>query len=318
MIELIGIGELLIDFTPSTLEGQRIFTQNAGGAPCNMLAMAQSMGTSTGFIGKVGDDSFGHFLKSALVTKQIDVEGLILAENVNTTLAFVHLESSGERSFSFYRKGCADIALTLEDINLSRIEKAKALHFGSLSFTDEPSKSAVLEAVAFAKQKGLLLTYDPNYRPALWENQAAAIEGMKLGLAYADVVKVSEEEALLLTGQPTVLEAAEALFNRGIQLICVTLGGEGSFYYHGSGHGIVSGFDCRVVDTTGAGDSFFGALVHHLIESNQKVENLTKEAIEHFFKVANAAASLCIEDYGGMPSIPSRDAVLERAMTKEV
>lgn len=318
MADLIGIGELLIDFTPSLLNGQRIFTQNAGGAPCNMLAMAQSLGTSTVFIGKVGQDGFGHFLKDALDQKNIDTSGLVMSDQVNTTLAFVHLEASGERSFSFYRKGCADVALNLEDIDFTRIEKAKALHFGSLSFTDEPSRSAVLQFVAHAKEKGLLLTYDPNYRPALWGSEAEAISGMQLGLSYADVVKVSEEEALLLTGQKSVLEAAKILFDLGIQLVCVTLGGEGSFYYHQSGYGTVKGFECQVVDTTGAGDSFFGSLVHYLLASDKKVGALTKQEIEFFFMASNAAASLCIEGYGGMPSIPSKEAVFERLKSREV
>lgn len=206
-MDLIGIGEILIDFTPTVTAEGRFFKQNAGGAPCNMLTMAQILGTATAFIGKAGEDQFGHFLKQTLKDHGVGTQGFILSPEYPTTLAFVHLEDSGERDFSFYRRGCADVMLTEAEVDPALIAGAKALHFGSLSFTHEPSRSAVLKAVHLAREKGLLVTYDPNYRPPLWASEAEAVAGMRLGLALADVVKVSEEEALLLTGQ-TDLEAA--------------------------------------------------------------------------------------------------------------
>lgn len=311
-MKLIGIGELLIDFTPKRTEEGVFFKQNAGGAPGNMLAMAQSLGTDTAFIGKVGADQFGRFLKKTLDDKQIDTSGLILSDETPTTLAFVHLDETGDRSFSFYRKGCADVMLRPEEVDLEQIRQADAFHFGSLSFTDEPGKSAALHGITCARENGLLITYDPNYRPALWANEAMAVKGMKLGLAFADVIKVSDEEALLLTGETELEAAARSLAAHGIKLVCITLGNRGSYFYHQSGSGIVPGFKSSVVDTTGAGDSFFGSVVHQILQVQKPVEQLTAEEITGFLRFSNAVASLCIEGFGGIPSLPGLSQIQER------
>ena len=176
MFDIVAIGELLIDFTPVKSEGYPLFQQNAGGAPCNMLVSAQNLGGKTAFIGKVGKDQFGSFLARTLEENGVSTQGLVMTVEHGTTLAFVHLDPSGDRSFSFYRKGCADVMLRSEEINYEIIDQAKAFHFGSLSFTDEPSRSAVEAAVRYAKAKGKLITYDPNYRPALWKNENEALE----------------------------------------------------------------------------------------------------------------------------------------------
>lgn len=307
-----AIGELLIDFTPSLTDEGTCFKQNAGGAPCNMLTMAQRLGTQTVFVGKVGDDQFGNYLKKTLESQGVSTEGLTLSKMYPTTLAFVHLSALGDRSFSFYRKGCADVMLNGADIDYALIDQVEALHFGSLSFTNEPSRTAVLDAVAYAKGKGKLITYDPNYRPPLWENETEAIQAMKLGLHYADIVKVSEEEALLLTGEHKVELAAERIYQFGVKLVCVTLGEHGSYYYHENGYGRVSGFKANVKDTTGAGDAFFGSLVHQVIQSGKNVSILRNEMLQSFFYYSNAVASLCIEGFGGIPSMPSIEEINER------
>lgn len=315
-MDLIAIGELLIDFTPCRKGSGEFFKQNAGGAPCNMLAMAQMLGTRTAFIGKVGADQFGRFLKKTLEEKAVDTQGLILSKDHPTTLAFVHLDESGDRSFSFYRKGCADVMLTPEEIDLNRIGSAKALHFGSLSFTDEPGKSAVLAVIAHARKNGLMITYDPNYRPALWDSEEKAVTAMKLGLAFADVLKVSEEEALLLTGEADLETAAKVLAGYGVKLVCITLGQTGSYYFHPKGSGIVPGFRAVVADTTGAGDSFFGSLVHQILQTGKSVETLEADEIERFLTFSNAVASLCIEGLGGIPSLPGLNRIEERLKTR--
>lgn len=303
-MDLIAIGELLIDFTPCRNEDGLFFKQNAGGAPCNMLAMAQTLGTQTSFIGKVGEDQFGHFLKKTLEEKAVGTQGLILSKEAPTTLAFVHWDDAGDRSFSFYRKGSADVMLTRKEIDMDFIASARALHFGSLSFTDEPAKSAVLAAVEHAREKGLMITYDPNYRPPLWDSEVHAVTEMKRGLVYADVLKVSDEEARLLTGEAELEPAAKALAAFGVKLVCITLGESGSYFYHSQGSGTVPGFKARVVDTTGAGDAFFGSLVHQILQSGKPVEDLTPGEITEFFTYSNAVASLCIEGLGGIPSLP--------------
>ncbi len=302
----------MIDFTPDTRAEGMFFKQNAGGAPCNMLTMAQLLGTTTAFIGKAGEDQFGHFLKKTLEGHQVDTRGFILTKEVPTTLAFVHLEESGERDFSFYRRGCADVMLTSEEVDYDLISEGRALHFGSLSFTQEPARGAVLKAVEFAKSLGHLITYDPNYRPPLWPSEAEAVEAMRLGLKYADVVKVSEEEAVLLTGETDLEMAANALRQEGITLVCITLGQEGSFFSHPSGSGKVPVFKADVVDTTGAGDAFFGSLIHQILQSGKAVGQLNADEIRGFLRFSNAVASLCIEGLGGIPSLPTSERVLER------
>jgi fructokinase len=312
MFDLIAVGELLIDFTPIRNEHGICYMENPGGAPCNMLAMAQKLGSKTAFIGKVGNDQFGNHLGNVLKAQNIDVSGLIFSEEYNTTLAFVHLDECGDRSFSFYRNGCADVMLEKAEIEYSLIDKARALHFGSLSFTNEPSRSTVLDIIGYAKEKGKLITYDPNYRPALWASESEAVVGMKIGLEYADIIKVSEEEALLLTGEDGFYKAAERLFKDGLKLVCVTLGEKGSYYYHKNGQGIVNGYKSKVVDTTGAGDSFFGAAIHQILQSNYSINELTPKDLNDIFSFSNAAASLCIENFGGIPSIPSKEDILKR------
>jgi fructokinase len=312
MFDLIAVGELLIDFTPIKNEQGIFFKENPGGAPCNMLTMAQKLGSKTAFIGKVGKDQFGIHLGNVLKAQNIDVSGLVFSEEYNTTLAFVHLDDGGDRSFSFYRNGCADVMLEKSEVDYSLLDQARALHFGSLSFTNEPSKSTVLDIIEYAKKKGKLISYDPNYRPALWKSEAAAAVGMKIGLKYADIIKVSEEEAMLLTGEDDFYKAAESLFKDGIKLVCVTLGEKGSFYYHRNGQQIVNGYKSKVVDTTGAGDSFFGATVHQILQRNCDINELSVEDLNDIFTFSNAAASLCIENFGGIPSIPSKEDILKR------
>lgn len=309
-MDILAVGELLMDMTPVKTEAGICFKANPGGAPCNMLAMAQSMGAQTAFIGKVGNDQFGQELRETLISANINVEGLVMSDDVPTTLAFVHLAENGDRSFSFYRKGCADVMLTTDEVNYELVDQAGLVHFGSLSFTNEPSKSTVLNLLDYAKSKGKLISYDPNYRPALWSSKEAALEGMRLGFKYADIIKVSDEEAVLITGEKDLEKAAKYFFDLGIKLVTITLGSEGTLYYYRGGCEIVAGFKADVKDTTGAGDSFFGAVVSQLI--NIDLENISNDDLKNMIRVGNAAASIVIEGYGGIPSIPSKEKVLNR------
>ncbi len=309
MYDIIAVGELLIDFTPAP---DQHFKANPGGAPCNFLTMAQNLGSKTAFIGKVGADAFGNSLKDVLLSQGIDVNGLIQDSRYGTTLAFVHLTPEGDRSFSFYRKGCADVMLYKEDVDFDKIDQTKALHFGSLSFTDEPSRSTVLEMLEYAKQKNKTITYDPNYRPALWDDAATAIKYMKKGMAYADIVKVSDEELELISGVKDMATGCQILHDMGVKMIFVTLGNKGALYSYRKGSGIVEGIKVKVVDTTGAGDTFFGATVHQIIALDCPIDQIESEQIEAILKVSNTAAAICIEGFGGIPSIPSKAVLMER------
>jgi fructokinase len=312
MFDIVAVGELLIDFTPQS-DGS--FIPNPGGAPCNFLAMAQKLGSKTAFIGKVGQDAFGNQLKETIQQSGIDTSGLVQDERYMTTLAFVHLTQSGERSFSFYRKSCADVMLTREDINLNVIDAAGTFHFGSLSLTDEPIRTTVMGLLDYVKSKNKLITYDPNYRPALWPSQAEAVSYMVKGAAYADIVKVSEEELLLLTGTEDYTEGCRRLHEMGAKCVTVTLGEQGAFFSYEGGRGMVPARRTKVVDTTGAGDAFFGTFVHQLIHCGQPIERIKMDAMKDYVQKANLAASLCIEGYGGIPAMPDKKT-LENEMIK--
>lgn len=312
MFDITAIGELLIDMTPIKNDQTSLFQANPGGAPCNMLAMAQKLGAQTSFIGQVGNDQFGYQLKETIKTLGIDTSQLLLSDRYPTTLAFVHLDDDGERSFSFYRDYCADLMLDFNAINLDHLKRTKILHFGSLSFTSDPSLTAVIKVLDYAKSQGILITYDPNYRPALWKSKGLAKERMLMGLKYADILKVSEEEAYLLSGEEDLELAAKALYHYDIQLICITLGHKGSYYYSANGSRIIGGYESDVMDTTGAGDAFFGGVVYHLLSHDF---NLSNDVLEQALRLGNACASLVIEKLGGMSAIPEKEDISKRQKT---
>jgi len=312
MYDIVAVGELLIDFSPIKTGDGLCFKDNPGGAPANMLTIASNLGAKTAFIGKVGNDKFGKKLGSVLIDNNIDTKGLVYSDQYNTTLAFVHLDKSGERSFSFYRDGCADVMLEKSDVDFDLIDKAKAVHFGSLSFTNEPSRSTVLSILQYAKSKNKIITYDPNYRPALWSSRDSAVSGMELGLDYADIIKVSDEEAELLTGEKDHEAAAKALYGLGIKIVCITLGNKGSFFYHKGGSMIVNVAKCAVKDTTGAGDTFFGAAVYQILQLEKELDEIDSAELEKILHKSNIAASICIEGLGGIPSIPTEEAIVAR------
>ena len=318
MYDVTALGELLIDFTPSgkSAAGMRLFEQNPGGAPCNVLAALNKCGLSTAFIGKVGNDMHGLFLKETLENAGICTGGLIVSDDVFTTLAFVALNDAGERSFSFARKPGADTCLEESEVNVSLLENSKIFHVGSLSLTDEPAKSATLFALKKAKELGCIISYDPNYRAALWRSKEAAIAGMREVLPFVDVMKMSDEETELLTGIKDPAEAAAYLVEHGIPLVAVTLGADGA-YVCAKKDGVitgqvVSGFKSQVVDTTGAGDSFWGGFLYGLSKSGKKPADVALDEAVEFARFANALASLCVEKRGGIPAMPELEAIKDR------
>ena len=218
MFDVVALGELLIDFTPAgTSEaGNVLFERNPGGAPANVLAAVTKLGGTGALIGKVGSDQFGFFLRDVLEKHGIDGRGLRFSHDVNTTLAFVQLNEHGDRSFSFYRKPGADTTLAPEDLDFGLIDSAKIFHFGSLSMTDEPARSATRTALEYARKKGKIITYDPNWRPVLWTSDEQAKENMLFGLQYADVLKISEEELMFLTGSGDIDAGSRRFLERGV------------------------------------------------------------------------------------------------------
>lgn len=312
--DVTAVGELLIDFTPNgkNEQGMELFARNPGGAPANVLAMNARLGGETAFIGKVGRDAFGEFLRQTLVDSRIDVSGLVVDERVPTTLAFVQLDSRGDRTFSFYRNPGADLMLSPGELYKNVIEDCAIFHFGSVSLTGDPSRTATFEAAAGARRMGKLVSFDPNFRPLLWEDTGDAKTQMKQGACMADLVKVSREELELLTGESDLLNGSEKLLELGASLVLVSLGSEGAFYRNQNAFGQLHTYDVKTVDTTGAGDAFLGA-VHYRLKGKSagQLRELSKDELEDIVDFANAAGSLTTAKKGAIPAMPSREEIEE-------
>ncbi len=311
MYDVIALGELLIDFTSSAPSGQGNpqFEANPGGAPCNVLAMLARLGRRAAFVGKVGDDLFGRMLKGSIEETGIDAGALVLDPAAHTTLAFVQNAPDGDRAFSFYRDPGADELLTPEELPESALRSAGIFHFGSLSLTREPSRAATRRAVALAAEGGAVVSFDPNLRPSLWKNLDAAREEMLWGCSVCQVLKVAEEELSFLTTEED-LEAGAAKLRRdfpNIRLLLVTKGKEGSTAFWREHQVSRPGFPMEAIDTTGAGDTFCGCCLHHILEWG--LENLDEERLGEMLSFANAAAGLVTTRKGALRSMPEEAEV---------
>ena len=310
--DVTALGEILIDFTyhSHSENGASLFEQNPGGAPANLLAAVQKLGGKTAFIGKIGNDMHGLFLKETIEKAGISTEGLLIDDNYFTTLAFVNLTPSGERSFSFARKHGADTQLSKDDINYEIIKNSKIFHIGSLSMTDEPVCTATFEALEFAKKNNIIVSYDPNYRKSLWKDEKTAIEAMRSILSYVDIIKISDEEIALLTDSDNPENAATELLDKGIDCIIITLGSKGAYIATRNSNVLSPCPDGKVVDTTGAGDSFMGAFLYKMSHNNKKPCELTKDDITEYAQFANKVATIVVGRRGAINAMPKMDEVL--------
>jgi fructokinase len=269
MFDVVALGELLIDFAPRSVNesGYPVLSANPGGAPGNFLAALNKYGCRTAMIGKVGDDMFGRLLVRTLQDAGIETKGILSDPDQFTTLAFVSLDESGNRDFSFARKPGADTCLTPEEVDETLIADARVFHFGTLSLTDEPAASATRHAVALAKSRGLLISLDPNLRKPLWKNEADAKAAMEWSLRHADIVKISDEEIAWLWGLSPEEGAQKLLDEYGVSLVYATLGPKGC---HGASRSVrttvSSPSGIHVVDTTGAGDIFGGSAMSRFLQ----------------------------------------------------
>ncbi len=312
MYDVTAIGEVLIDFTPAGLSAQNnpLFEQNPGGAPANVLACLSKLGLSTAFIGKVGADQFGVFLKKTLDSVGVSTQGLVTTDRCGTTLAFVHLSETGDRSFSFYRDPGADLLLEPAELSYQLIDDCRIFHFGSVSMTGEPSASATLAAVRYAKDQGKIISYDPNLRLRLWSSPTTAKAGILSAMPLADIVKISEEELLFLTGETDLERGAQALIaDYDLQLVLITLGPDGAFACSRQGMGRRPTYDVKVVDTTGAGDAFTGGFLYQLLQSGKQPAELSSEDLDQFLAFANAVGSLTTTRKGAIPALPDAAAI---------
>ena len=315
MIDVVALGELLIDFAclSTDTDGYPTMAAHPGGAPANFLAALTKFGAKTALLGKVGTDTFGKLLTVTLQKAGIETRGLIAAEDIFTTLAFVTFDEHGDREFSFSRKPGADTCLTFEELDLSLIDEAKVFHFGTLSLTDEPARTATQKAVAYAKGKGKLITYDPNLRKPLWKDLEEAKEQLLWGLKQADVVKISDEEVEFLFGLGVEEGAAHILHNFGVKLVFVTCGADGCFFKNATAQGHVPSLSgIKVVDTTGAGDIFGGSAVWKLLQLDKALETLNETELREVVSFACTSAGLSTTKPGGISSVPAYEDVAAR------
>lgn len=318
MYDVVALGELLIDFASKSVDadGYPTMAANPGGAPCNFLSALNAYGRKTAFLGKVGSDAFGNMLRGTLQKSGIDTKGLVVDPKFFTTLAFVTFDDSGDRTFSFARKPGADTQLTWEELDKSLIDEARIFHFGTLSLTCEPARTATQKAVAYAKERGKLICCDPNLREPLWDDPQEAREQMLWSLSQADIVKISDNEVEFLWGCTPEEGAEKLLAEYGIKLAMVTLGPDGCLIRTANASCRVPGPKVHPVDTTGAGDIFGGSAVAQFLELNKPIDLLTASDLEGIGSFAVMAASLSTEYPGGIPSIRNKSEVLSKMQTR--
>ena len=310
--DITALGELLIDFTMNgqSEQGNNMFEACPGGAPCNVLALLNKMGKKTAFIGKVGKDQFGALLRDTITEAGIDASNLMVDENVNTTLAFVHTFPDGDREFSFYRNPGADMMLTADEVNPEVVKDTKVFHFGTLSMTHEGVREATKKAVETAKANGCLVSFDPNLRPPLWSSLDLAKEQMEYGFGKCDILKISDNEIQFVSGKEDYDEGIAYLQETyNIPLILLTMGKDGSRAYYKGMRVERPGFSVKAIETTGAGDTFCGSSLNYLVDHD--FENLTEEQLGEMLTFANAAAALVTTKKGAIKAMPVKEEVLE-------
>lgn len=305
--DVIAIGELLIDFTPGGTP--QAYVAHPGGAPANFLVQLARLGRSTAFMGMVGDDAFGRQLRQTLEKEHVDVQSLKRHPEIPTTLAFVHIDAAGDRSFTFYRHPGADMLFTVQDIDRKAIENARLFHFGGVSLSREPMREATMEAARYARSLGKTITFDPNYRAMLWNSREEAADCIRQAIALCNMLKISDEEALMVTGESDMDKAAQKLEEMGPAWVFVTLGPEGCLYRVNGRTGFVPTYDTAVVDTTGAGDSFFGALMSRWLDRGGVTTAWDDEGLKELVAYANAAGATTASGYGAISSLPTHDEI---------
>ena len=309
--DVTALGELLIDFTENgkSNQGNPIFEANPGGAPCNVLAMLAKLGHNTAFIGKVGNDFFGDQLRAAIKEAGIDDIGLCTDEKIHTTLAMVHTYPDGDRDFSFYRNPGADMMLNKTEIPEDILKETEIFHFGTLSMTHEGVREATKAAIHIAEEAGAIISFDPNLRPPLWESMEEARKQVLYGLGHCQILKISDNEIQWLTGEEDYTAGVNWILERyQIPLILVSMGKEGSRAYYNEMMVEVKPFlQDNTIETTGAGDTFCGCVLHYVCEHG--INGLKEENLAEMLTFANAAASIITTRKGALRVMPEEKEI---------
>lgn len=312
-MDIVCLGELLIDMFPAEI-GRRLvevsaFHPKPGGAPANVAVAAARLGAQSAFIGKVGDDAFGHFLIDTLAREQVETRGLRLDESARTTLVFVALIDENTPEFVFYRNPGADMMLRADELDHTLLQQTKIFHFGSISLIEEPGRSATMEAIRLARQSGTFISFDVNYRPSLWPNSDEAYRLIMTVLPQVNLVKVNQDELALLSGSTVLETGSHALLQHGPDLGVVTLGPDGSYFRLADGGEHIPGFRVQTVDAVGCGDAFTAGLLTQLVAGNHRPEALSPSILRPILRYANATGALTATKQGVIPALPARNEV---------
>jgi fructokinase len=312
MADVICVGELLVEFVSQTnnisLEDAPGFIKAPGGAPANVAVALQRLGLSSGFVGKVGDDPFGRFLRRALEREGVDTRFLLVDAQARTTAVYVAVWDDGHKDLCFYRNPGADAALRPAEINEAVFAGARGFHYGSITLIEEPAATAQRKLIDIARRQGLMISYDPNYRPTLWPSIARAREVIQDAFRFAHLAKVSWEEWEVATGSADLEAGIRAVLEKGVELLVVSRGAQGALVTNGDYRIALPAFPIAVVETTGAGDAFMAAMITHLLPEREKAGSLRlvpPERVKQALRFANAAGALTCTRLGAIPALPT-------------
>jgi fructokinase len=314
-MDIISLGEILIDMFPVEI-GRKIadvsaFYPKPGGACANVAVAVARLGKKSAFIGKVGEDAFGYSLINTLKQNGVETRGMRVDEKNRTSLVFIAMPDENSAEFIFYRNPGADLCLKTEELDLSLFDGAKAFHCGSLSLVDEPARSAQFSAVEVAQKNGAIISFDVNHRPILWNDKKNALKQISKMISLTDILKVNENELVLLTGLSDPLEGGAQLIHRGVKLVAITLGVKGSYYYSPKYKGYVPPFPIKTVDAIGCGDAFIAGLLSFLVNVSDKNININEKVLLESFTYANAVGAITALTRGVIPALPTSDQVRE-------
>ena len=314
-MDVLCLGELLVDMFPGEI-GRRLvevssFCPKPGGAPANVAVALARLGRKSGFVGKVGDDAFGHHLATILAQEGVDIRGLRYDDFARTTMAFIASPDTNTAEYLFYRNPGADTRLQVEELDLSLLQSAKVLHFGSLSLVEEPIRSAAMEAMTIVRKAGGMVSLDVNYRPSLWPSEKSAYSAVMEILSKVDLLKVNEVELLLLTGEDDPERGSELLMELGPAICVLTSGAAGSYFRISGGYDYVQAFNVQTVDATGCGDAFLAGLLSRLLIYEDWHYGLSPDDIRRHLLYANAVGALTSTKQGAIPALPTAAAVID-------
>ena len=318
-MDILCLGEVLIDMFPAEvgrpLAEVSAFRPKPGGAPANVAVAAARLGAESGFIGKVGNDAFGHHLAAILRQEGVDVSGMRYDAEARTGLAFIAMPDVNSYDILFYRNPGADMRLAVDDLDRELLQRARAFHFGALSLIQEPSRSATLAAMHIAREAGALISFDVNYRADLWSKEEA-YERVMATIPEVDLLKINEIEVQILGGDDDLASTAKALLELGPSLVVVTLGPDGSYFQIADGGAFIDPFRVETVDATGCGDAFVAGLLTRLVVGADWREQLTVGRLQEILRYANGVGALTSLTLGVIPALPTT-AQVEAFLTQQ-